>query len=179
MLETRFTKLIGCKVPIQQAGMAALANPELAAAVSKAGALGMVSVGGLSPEKVTLELEQVKKLTSNPFGANFLIPGEAHEDFDELREPVRAASKQARLVEFFYREPDAPLIEIVHGEGALAAWQVGSKEEAQAAVDSGCDLVIAQGVEAGGHIRGKIGLIALLDRVLSSIDSPQEHQRFV
>jgi len=45
MLEKKFTKLIGCKVPIQQAGMAALANPELAAAVSKAGALGMVSVG--------------------------------------------------------------------------------------------------------------------------------------
>src|SRR3989442_12608461 len=172
MLETKFTKLTGYKVPIQQAGMAALANPELAAAVSKVGALGMVSVGGLSPEKVPLELEQVKKLTSNPFGATFLIPGEAHEDFDELREPVRAASKQARLVEFFYREPDAPLIEIVHGEGALAAWQVGSKEEAQAAVDSGCDLVIAQGIEAGGHIRGKIGLIALLDRVLSSVDVP-------
>ena len=172
MLETKFTKLIGCKVPIQQAGMAALANPELAAAVSKAGALGMVSVGGFPPEKLTLELQQVKKLTSNPFGANFLIPREDHEDIDELREPVRAASKLARLVEFFYREPDASLIEIVHGEGALAAWQVGSKEEAQAAVDSGCDLVIAQGIEAGGHIRGKIGLIALLDRVLSSIDVP-------
>jgi len=51
--------------------MAALANPELAAAVSKAGALGMVFVGGFPPEAVTLELEQVKKLTSNPFGANF------------------------------------------------------------------------------------------------------------
>ncbi|TMI24512.1 enoyl-[acyl-carrier-protein] reductase FabK, partial [Candidatus Bathyarchaeota archaeon] len=67
--------MIGCLVPIQQAGMAALANPELAAAVSEAGALGMVSVGGLPPEKVTRELELVRKRTSRPFGANFLIPG--------------------------------------------------------------------------------------------------------
>jgi nitronate monooxygenase len=178
MLETKFTKLVGCKVPIQQAGMAALANPQLAAAVSKAGALGMASVGGFSPEKVILELQEVKKLTSNPFGANFLVPVIPSDDVSEslrnseLDESVRAASKLARLVEFFYREPDARLIEIVHAEGALAAWQVGSKEEAKAAVDSGCDLVIAQGIEAGGHIRGKIGLIALLDRVLSSIDVP-------
>ncbi len=158
--------------------MAALANPELAAAVSEAGGLGIVSVGGFPPAKVTEELMEVRKRTSRPFGANFLIPEVQSKDVSEtlqykdLPESVRAAGKLARLVEFFYRDPDAQLVKIVHTERALACWQVGSKEEGAAAVDAGCDLVIAQGIEAGGHIRGRIGLIALLDQVLSSTDIP-------
>jgi len=152
--------------------MAALANPELAAAVSQAGALGMVSVGGLPPEKVTRELELVRKRTSRPFGANFLIPGLTDEDLPELSESVKAASKLSRLVEFFYHEPQAQLVKVVHSERALACWQVGSKEEAGAAIDAGCDIVIAQGIEAGGHIRGHVGLMALLDQVLSKTDVP-------
>ncbi len=178
MLETKFTRLVGCPVPIQQAGLAALANPELAAAVSEAGALGMVSVGGFPSEKVTQELQMVKNRSTRPFGANFLIPIVRSENISEtlqykdLDGSVRAASKLARLVEFFYREPDPSLVKIVHGEGALACWQVGSKEEATAAIDVGCDLVIAQGIEAGGHIRGRIGLMALLDQVLPMTDIP-------
>lgn len=172
MLETKFTRLVGCSVPIQQAGMAALANPELAAAVSEAGALGMVSVGGFPPEKVTREFQMVRKRTSRPFGANFLIPDLSEEDIGAVRESVRAASKLARLVEFFYYQPESSVVKTVQDEGALACWQVGSREEAAAAVDAGCDLVIAQGIEAAGHIRGRIGLMALLDQVLSSTDLP-------
>ena len=178
MLETKFTRLIGCKVPIQQAGMAALANPDLAAAVSKAGALGMVSVGGLSPEQIRRELGLVKGKTSNPFGANFLIPVIDSDEVSptlenkELSDSVEEAAKLARLVDFFYRDPDASLVKIVHSHGALACWQIGSKQEAKAAVDPGCDLIVAQGIEGGGHIRGKVGLIALLDKVLSMTDLP-------
>lgn len=152
--------------------MAALANPELAAAVSEAGALGMVSLAGFPPAKLPQELQIVRGRTSHPFGANFLIPGVTLEELPEIRESVRAASKLAKLVEFFYSEPDASLVKVVHGEGALACWQVGSKEEATAAVDAGCDMVIAQGIEAGGHIRGHIGLFALLEQVLSITDVP-------
>ncbi len=112
--------------------MAALSSPELAAAVSEAGALGMVSLGGFPPEKVTQELQMVKKRTTHPFGANFLIPIIRSEkvseslEYRDLDESVRAASKIARLVEFFYRDPDPSLVKIVHSEGALAGWQVGS-----------------------------------------------------
>src|SRR3989441_3473241 len=165
LLETGFTKLIGCSVPIQQAGMAALANPELAAAVSEAGALGMVSVGGLPPEKVTRELELVRKRTSRPFGANFLIPGLTDEDLPELSESVKAASKLSRLVEFFYHEPQAQLVKVVHSERALACWQVGSKEEAGAAIDAGWAIVDLPGLAGGGHICGQVGLLALLHPV--------------
>src|SRR2546428_5585275 len=137
LLETSFTKLIGCLVPIQQAGMAALANPELAAAVSEAGALGMVSVGGLPPEKVTRELELVRKRTSRPFGANFLIPGLTDEDLPELSESVKAASKLSRLVEFFYHEPPAQPVKGVASERAAAPRRVRAEEEAGGAVDAG------------------------------------------
>lgn len=61
---------------------------------------------------------------------------------------------------------------LAHAAGALAVWQVGSGNEAAAAADAGCDLVVAQGVEAGGHVRGTIGLLPLLDSVLSAVDIP-------
>jgi len=60
-----------------------------------------------------------------------------------------------RVVEFFYRQPDSSLVELVHRNGALVSWQVGSNDEAVAAAKAGCDLIVAQGIEAGGHIRGR------------------------
>jgi NAD(P)H-dependent flavin oxidoreductase YrpB (nitropropane dioxygenase family) len=54
----------------------------------------------------------------------------------------------------------------------LASWQVGSREEAVAAAAAGCDFIIAQCIEAGGHVRGRIGLLALLDEVLAAVNVP-------
>jgi nitronate monooxygenase len=82
------------------------------------------------------------------------------------------ASSRCRLVEFFYDDPDPELVRIVHEGGALAAWQIGSRAEAEAARDAECDIVIAQGVEAGGHVRGRVGLLPLLAEVLDAIDVP-------
>src|SRR5215468_120031 len=76
MLTTRFTELIGCSVPIQQAGMGAVAPPELAAAVSNAGGLGMVGTarpGGTDPALLAGLLERTKTLTARPFGVNFIV----------------------------------------------------------------------------------------------------------
>jgi nitronate monooxygenase len=84
-------------------------------------------------------------------------------------ESVAAAAERAPVVDFFYAQPDPALVDIVHAAGALASWQIGSAEEARAAVDAGCDFVIAQ---AGGHVRGQTGLLALLDAVLSAVDVP-------
>jgi nitronate monooxygenase len=76
------------------------------------------------------------------------------------------------VVEFFYGDPDPAHVRTVHAGKALAAWQVGSRDEAQAAVDAGCDFIVAQGVEAGGHVRGCIGLLPLLDEVLPVVTVP-------
>jgi NAD(P)H-dependent flavin oxidoreductase YrpB (nitropropane dioxygenase family) len=71
-----------------------------------------------------------------------------------------------------YGDPDASLVELVHQGGALACWQVGSLDEARAAADLGCDLVVVQGNEAGGHVRGQVALLPLLDAVLSAVEVP-------
>jgi NAD(P)H-dependent flavin oxidoreductase YrpB (nitropropane dioxygenase family) len=87
-------------------------------------------------------------------------------------ECVAAAASSARVVDFFWGEPDPALVQIVHDAGALASWQVGSREEAVAAAAAGCDFIIAQCIAAGGHVRGRIGLLTLLDEVLESVNVP-------
>ena len=75
MITTRFTELVGCTVPIQQAGMGAASPPALAAAVSEAGGLGMLGTarGGLTAITLADLLEQVRSLTDKPFGVNFIV----------------------------------------------------------------------------------------------------------
>jgi len=165
MLETAFTRLVGCSVPIQQAGMGGAATPELAAAVSNAGGLGMVNMVMVPAEDVAVALAALAKGTTGPVGINFLMP------FLDVA-AVEAAAPYCRVVEFFYGDPQAGLVERVHQAGSLADWQVGSADEAKAAVQAGCDFVVAQGIEAGGHIRGTVGLLALLDEVLGAVEAP-------
>src|SRR5712692_10452838 len=74
MLETAFTRLVGCSVPIQLAGMGSILSPELAAAVSNAGALGQVTFAGIDVADARRRLDRLLLLTSNPFGVNLLIP---------------------------------------------------------------------------------------------------------
>jgi NAD(P)H-dependent flavin oxidoreductase YrpB (nitropropane dioxygenase family) len=170
MLSTRFTKLVGCTIPIQQAGMGAAAPPELAAAVSEAGGFGMLGTAraGLNPSTLASLLDRTLKLTSRAFGVNFIIrPGSAAAQ--SPREFVEQAAKIARVVEFFYSDPNPEFVRIVHDHGALASWQVGSADEARRAADVGCDMIVAQGIEAGGHIRGTVGLVNLLCGVLEAV----------
>ena len=164
MLATRFTELVGCRVPIQQAAMGTLAKPRLAAAVANAGGLGSVSSYGISPELVASLLDEATRATTGPVCANFINMG--HHDAGKVREAVAVAAEHAPVVDFFYSDPDPALVGIVHRHRALACWQVGSVDEARAAADAGCDFIIAQGVEAGGHVRGTTGLLPLLDAVL-------------
>jgi NAD(P)H-dependent flavin oxidoreductase YrpB (nitropropane dioxygenase family) len=165
MLGTRFTALVGCRFPLQQAGMGGVATPALAAAVSEAGGLGMLGGAGIPPELLSSMLDETARLTRAPFGINFLMP------FLE-RECVAIAAAKAKVVEFFYGAPDASLIDIVHRGGALATWQVGSAKEAVEAAEAGCDFLIAQGTEGGGHIRGTLGLLPVLAEVLEKVRIP-------
>ncbi len=168
MLNTRFTELVGCSIPIQQAGLGGLANPQLAAAVANAGAQGMVSVSGLPPDLLAGILDKLRKETSGVFGCNFLFPFVG----EELREAVAVAASRSRVIDFFWGEPDPSLVQVVHSKGALACWQVGSRAEAVKAAEAGCDLIVAQGIEAGGHVRGQIGLLTLLSEVLEAVEVP-------
>src|SRR4051794_23151589 len=144
--------------------MGGVAGPPLVAAVCRAGALGTLPMAAVAP--FAERIQQVVAAAPGPFAVNVLMP------FLSDRGDVETAAEHARVVEFFWAAPDPSLIDLVHDGGALAAWQVGSVDDARAAADAGCDLVIAQGVEAGGHVCGTVPLMALLDGVLSAIDVP-------
>jgi NAD(P)H-dependent flavin oxidoreductase YrpB (nitropropane dioxygenase family) len=165
MLSTRFTKLVGCTVPLQQAGMGGVATAELVAAVADAGVLGMLGGVRLPAPFLTDVLDKLRTQTRGVFGVNFLMP------FLDCA-CVEAAATRARVVEFFYGNPDAALVRLVQQGGALACWQIGSADEARAAADAGCDFIVAQGVEAGGHVRGRVALLPLLDAVLDAVSVP-------
>jgi NAD(P)H-dependent flavin oxidoreductase YrpB (nitropropane dioxygenase family) len=126
----------------------------------------MLTAALVPPALLDQILAGMKRATRGPYGVNFLIP------FLGERECVSIAARSARVVEFFWGMPDPALVAEVHAGRALAAWQAGSLDEARAAEDAGCDFVVAQGQEAGGHVRGKLGLLALLDAVLGSVKIP-------
>jgi nitronate monooxygenase len=173
MLATRFTELVGCTVPIQQAGMGEAGSPELAAAISEAGGLGMLGAArtraDINLNTFAALLKQTCELTNRPFGVNFIMRPELWRKPFEPLMFIEEAAKTCRVVEFFYSEPDREYVEIVHDYGALAAWQVGSLQEAVKAVAVGCDFIVAQGIEAGGHVRGTVGTLNLLCEVLDAV----------
>ena len=162
MLRTTFTELVGVEAPIQMSGMGSVGGPELAAAVSQAGGLGTNTVAGLTPNEVEARVDLIRTQTKKPFALNFLIPVVDTE-------AVKAAARACRVVDFFWGRPDAELVRIAHAGGALASWQTGSLEEAVAAEAAGCDFIIAQGIEAGGHIRGQLGVLQLLTQVVEVV----------
>ena len=157
----RFTDLVGCRLPVQLAGMTRVAGAELAAAVANAGGLGMIGAGRTPTEGFRATLDRIDALTEGPVGVTFVIPHLRPELLPEARPRVA-------VVEFFYGWPDADLV----AAAPVVGWQVGSVDEAKAAVDAGCAYVIAQGVEAGGHVRGTEPLMELLDAVLGVVDVP-------
>ncbi|WP_181797575.1 nitronate monooxygenase, partial [Streptomyces sp. WELS2] len=160
VLQTRFTSLMGCTAPIQQAGMGWVSGVDLAVAVADAGALGMVAFPLAPPPVLTRLLDQVTARTEGAVGLNVIVP------FLDDPACLDIAARRLGLVEFFWADPDPALVRRVHDGGALAGWQVGSVAEARAAQDAGCDLVVVQGTEAGGHLRGKRALLPLLCEVL-------------
>jgi nitronate monooxygenase len=145
--------------------MPGIATPELVAAVAEAGGLGMVPTPLLDPTTLGETLDEVARRTGGAVGTGFLVP------FLD-RDCLALAAQRVRVVEFFYGEPDPGLVELAHRGGALAAWQVGSRDEALAAVAADCDFLSVQGTEAGGHVRGRLGLLPLLAQVLDAVEVP-------
>lgn len=152
-VSSRFTELVGCELPLQLAAMGRVGSTELAAAVVEAGGLGMVRGDGFEP-------------AAGACGTNFLVPFEP--SFEQLAE----AAAKSRVVELFYGDPRKEMIEVIQRKGALAGWQVGSAAEAAAAEECGCDYVVAQGTEAGGHVRGTQPLEDVLAAVLEAVRVP-------
>jgi nitronate monooxygenase len=157
----RFSELVGVRLPLQQAGMSGTATPPLAAAVSNTGALGMIGVGRQPTDVVEQYLDDMAALTTRPFGVTCI----AHFVDPEVEALI---ADRVRIMEFFYDWPAAGRVRA----GLIVGWQVGSVDEAKAAADAGCRYVIAQGVGAGGHVRGNTPLHELVPAVRAAVDVP-------
>ena len=165
MLCTPLCRTLGIAHPIFSAGIGSAAGPELAAAVSNAGGLGVLGTASLPAKFVRLQITRFRALSERPFGVNVVLPllrrGTIEACLDE-HVPV--------LVLFWGEAGD--LISIVadaHRQGTKVFVQVGSREEALVAVEAGADGIIAQGWEAGGHVRGTTALSVLVPTVVDAI----------
>jgi NAD(P)H-dependent flavin oxidoreductase YrpB (nitropropane dioxygenase family) len=157
----RFAELVGCKLPLQQAGMSGTATAALAAAVSNAGGLGMIGIGRQKCAVIERYLDEVATMTSAPVGATCI----AHFVRPDV---VELVASRLPIIEFFYEWPDADRVPA----RVICGWQVGSVDEAKAAVNAGCQYVIVQGMEAGGHVRGHAPLSQLLHDVREAVEVP-------
>lgn len=172
-LRTPLADELGIDVPILSAGMGSVAGPDLVAAVSEAGGFGVLGVSGASPEAVQERIDSTRALTKRPFGVNVIIDevgwAASEEDRDLVRSEVMTAiHAQVAAVVLFWGDP-APYVEPAHEQGVMLLVQLGSVPEAETAAASGVDAVIAQGVEAGGHVRGTSSIWELLPAVVAAV----------
>jgi NAD(P)H-dependent flavin oxidoreductase YrpB (nitropropane dioxygenase family) len=131
-----------------------LSRHELAAAVSEAGGLGTIAVGGGAA--IRRELAAARRLTGRPLAVNILLPFARRDWFE--------AAAEADVVVTFWGKPR---------RRTPGVWlhQCGSLAEAQAAHAAGADALIVQGVEAGGHVRGTTPALELFERVANALPS--------
>ena len=165
MLKTRICDLSGIQYPIVAAGMGGVARAELAAAVSEAGGLGTIGVGGASSEAICHEVAAARRLTSKPLAVNLLVPF--------LRPGIveTIAKQKIQVVTFFWGDAreHTGAIRLLREAGIKVIWQCGSAQEALWARDAGVDAVMAQGFEAGGHVRGTVTTLVLVPEVRDAI----------
>ena len=145
--------------PVIQAPIGSLASVELVSAVSNAGGLGSLALTWTEPEAAASRVAAVKARTTAPFVANFVLAFEPRA----LRAVLEAG---VPAVTFSWGLPGT-LVELVHSFGAAVGVQVGTLEGARRAVRGGCDFLICQGLEAGGHVQSSSSLRKLLRAVVA------------
>lgn len=166
MISTRLTQVLNIRHPVVQAGMGSIARAELVAAVSNAGALGMLGMIRMTPEFIREQIRRTRALTDRPFGINLVPPVLSASGFES--QLLVCLEERVPVISLFWCDP-APFIERCHAAGVVVMLQVGSAEEARRAATAGVDIIVAQGMEAGGHVRGQVGLLPLLPTVVEAV----------
>lgn len=154
--------LLGIDVPVVQAPVGSATTPELVAAVSGAGGLGMLSLTWTGPDKALRRIRRIRELTDRPFAVNFVLEFPI-EDRLEL-----CLAEGVPVISTFWGDP-ARVTDRIHAAGALHLHTVGSAAQARQVVDAGVDVVVAQGWEAGGHVRGEVGALVLVPAVVDAV----------
>ena len=162
-MKTRLTSLLNIKHPIMLAGMGGVAYSDLVAAVSNAGGFGCLGASTMSVDQLGQEISSVRSQTAGPFGVDLLtaLPGTLDASVELLLEGGASLFVAGLGV-------PSTVIERCHHAGVLVASMCGKVDHARRAVDAGCDLVIAQGTEAGGHT-GSVATMVLVPLVVDAV----------
>ncbi len=155
-----FTRAFALDVPIVQGPMGGVAGPELVAAVANAGGLGVLPIWPQPPDRARDDIEQTRKLTRRPFAVNL------RADLVQLDHLRIALDGGVPIVHLFWGDPSPSMAPIREADARMIC-TVGDAETARAAMDAGAQALIAQGVEAGGHVQSETPLRHLLDAVLA------------
>ena len=163
-MRTPLTDLLDVEHPVMLAGMGGVSYHRLVAAVSEAGGFGTLGAGAMSPDQLASEIRATKELTSRPFGVDLLtaLPAQMLESVDVMIDadvPVFVAALGVP------RE----VIQRCHEHNVLVVNMCGKVRHAIAAVEAGCDLVVAQGTEAGGHT-GTVATMPLVPQIVDAVE---------
>lgn len=159
------TKLLGIKYPVFQGGMAQIAKHELASAVSNAGGLGIIASGGMSIEQIREEIVNCKKHTDKPFAVNLML---MMHNIDEIIDVV--IEEGVGIVTTGAGTPRKYMPKLKEA-GIKVIPVIPSVKAAKKMEELGCDAVVVEGMEAGGHV-GESTTMALLPQVTSAVNIP-------
>lgn len=168
-LHTPVCDILGCRYPIFQAGMGGVARADLVAAVTGAGGYGFLGMVREAPQFIEQQILTVRQRVSGRFGVNLIpaatAPGLFHEEL--------AVCLEAGVDSLcFFWDVDEAAITRAKEAGITVVYQVGSVSDAILAAEAGADALIVQGVEAGGHVRGQVSSLVLLQEVVRKVDCP-------
>lgn len=164
-MKTKVTELLQIEYPIIQGGMAWVAEHHLAAAVSEAGGFGLIGAASAPPEIVREEIRKAKELTDKPFGVNIML---LNPNADEVAKIVVEEGIQAVTTGAGNPEKYMPMWKEA---GVKAIPVVASVAMAKRMERYGADAVVAEGMEAGGHI-GNQTTMALIPQIVDAVNIP-------
>jgi len=165
-LHTKLCDLLGVKHPIMLAGMGGVSYAELAAAVSNAGGYGVLGMAGRSPDFIRDEMRKVKSLTDKPFGVDLLAASP-----ESLTASVEIIIAEGASWFVAGLGVPMPIMERLKGAGLKVMVVGGAVKHAVKAEQAGCDAVICQGGEGGGHT-GLVGTMPLVAQAVEAVKIP-------
>jgi enoyl-[acyl-carrier protein] reductase II len=162
-MRTRLTELLGIAHPIMLAGMGGVSYSELVTAVSEAGGFGCLGASTMGDEKMVEEISAVRGTTDKPFGVDLLtaMPG-------GLRAQVQLVIEGGATAFVAGLGVPSEVVELCHRNNVLVVSMCGKVAHALHAVEAGCDLVVAQGTEAGGHT-GQVASFPLIPQIVDAV----------
>lgn len=165
VMRTRITELFEIEHPVMLAGMGGVSYHELVAAVSEVGGIGTFGASTMRDGELAREINALKTLTQKPFGVDLLTALPQHLE-QGIRDVIAGGAR------IFVAGLGVPrdAIDLLHSHNILVGSMCGKVRHAVAAVASGCDFVVAQGTEAGGHT-GLVATMALVPQVVDAVSA--------